>query len=103
MRRTEAVQDSGLRVIQIRQPQNNLTARQFPTSLAHARGLLAADMHKVEPPSGNGRGSMSAQAITRSLWKQITITLRERPPSFCKGGRHSRGLSGFDFPNPSTI
>jgi hypothetical protein len=52
MRGTEAVKDSGLRVIQIRQPQNDFARRRFPALLAHARGLHAADMHKVEQPSG---------------------------------------------------
>jgi len=51
MRGTEAVKDSGLSVIQIRQPQNDFARRRFPALLSHARGLHAADMHKVEQPS----------------------------------------------------
>src|SRR5580658_568205 len=48
---TEAVENSGFGVIQIRQPQNDFVRRWFPASLAHIGGLHAAEMHKVEQPS----------------------------------------------------
>ena len=48
MRGTQTVQDSGFRMIQIRQPQNDLAMGWFSASLAHARGLHAAEMHKLE-------------------------------------------------------
>jgi len=46
VRGTEAVEDSGLCMFQIRQSENDLATRRFPVFLAHAGGLHAADMHK---------------------------------------------------------
>ena len=47
-RRTQAVEDSGLRVIQIREPQNDPATRWHPVLFAHIGGFHTAGMHKLD-------------------------------------------------------
>jgi len=48
MRRAEAVEHRGFRVIQIRELQDDLTAGWPSVSFAHMSGLHAAGMHKID-------------------------------------------------------
>ena len=65
VRGTEAVEDRGFRVIQIRQPKN--LRQVVPALLAHACRFQTADMHKVEQSLGSRARSTSASAMMRSL------------------------------------
>jgi hypothetical protein len=49
-RRTQAVEDTGLGMIQIRKPQDDFAARWLLVLFAHTSGLHTAGMHNLEHP-----------------------------------------------------